>query len=72
MKLIGTEITASAFEGLGVNESWSVFKKHLSKARKQAIPLCQKLSKLSTRPAWLNREHLLELRRKKKLYDLWK
>ncbi|KAK4810929.1 hypothetical protein QYF61_013337 [Mycteria americana] len=29
-------------------------------------------SKQGRRPAWLNREPLLELRRKKKLYDLWK
>ena len=34
--------------------------------------MCLKLSKRGGRPAWLNRELLIELKRKKKLYDLWK
>ena len=62
----------SAFEGLGVHECWSVFKNHLLKAQEQAIPLCRKPSKRSRRPAWLSRDLLLELKRKKKFYDLWK
>jgi len=62
----------SAFEGLGVHECWSVFKNHLLKAQEQAIPLCRKPSKRSRRPAWLSRELLLELKKKKKFYDLWK
>ena len=62
----------SACEGLGVHECWSVFKNHLLEAQEQAIPLCPKSSKRGRRPAWLNRELLVELGRKKKLYDLWK
>ncbi|GAB0208399.1 mitochondrial enolase superfamily member 1 [Grus japonensis] len=62
----------SAFEGLGVHECWSVFKNHLLEAQEQAIPLCCKSSKWGRRPAWLNRKLLVELKRKKKLYDLWK
>ena len=61
-----------AFEGLGVHECWSVFKNHRLEAQEQAIPLCRKSSKRGRRPAWLNRELLVELRRKKKLDDLWK
>ncbi|KAK4810867.1 hypothetical protein QYF61_008839 [Mycteria americana] len=45
---------------------------HLLEAQEQATPLCHKSSKRGRRPAWLNRELLLELRRKNKLYDLWK
>ncbi|GAB0209633.1 mitochondrial enolase superfamily member 1 [Grus japonensis] len=56
----------------GVHECWSVFKNHLLEAQEQAIPLCRKSSKQGRRPAWLNRELLVELKRKKKLYDLWK
>lgn len=37
-----------------------------------AIPLCHKSSKQGRRPDWLNREHLLELGQKNKMYDLWK
>ncbi|GAB0210316.1 mitochondrial enolase superfamily member 1 [Grus japonensis] len=62
----------SAFEGLGVHKCWSVFKNHLLEAQEQAIPLCRKSSKQGRRPSWLNRELLVELKRKKKLYDLWK
>ena len=57
----------SAFEALGVHECWSFFKNHLLKAQEQAIPLCPKSSKQGRRPAWLNRELLVELKRKKKL-----
>ncbi|KAK4811148.1 hypothetical protein QYF61_019779 [Mycteria americana] len=72
-ELVSSVPWESAFEGLGVHECWSVFKSHLLKAQEQAIPLCHKSSKLGRRPAWLNRELLVELkRRKKKLYDLWK
>ena len=62
----------SAFEGFRIHEGWSVFKNHLTKAQEQVVPLCLKLSKRGRRPAWLNRELLIELKRKKKLYDLWK
>jgi len=56
----------SAFDSLGVHECWSVFKNHLSEAQQQAIPLCHKSNKQGRRPAWLNREVLMELKRKKK------
>jgi len=62
----------STFEGLGVHECWSVFKNDLLEAQEQAIPLCCKSSKRGRRPAWLNREFLMELKRKKELCDLWK
>ncbi|KAK4831141.1 LOW QUALITY PROTEIN: hypothetical protein QYF61_015444 [Mycteria americana] len=45
---------------------------NLLEAQEQAIPLCRKSSKWGRTPAWLNRELLEELQRKKKLYDLWK
>jgi len=61
-----------AFGGLGVHGCWSVFKNHLLEAQEQAIPLCRKSRKRGGRPAWLNRELLVELKRKKKLYDFWK
>ncbi|GAB0207221.1 mitochondrial enolase superfamily member 1 [Grus japonensis] len=56
----------------GVHECWSVFKNHLVKVQEQVIPFCQKSSKQGRRPAWLNRELLMELQKKNKLYDLWK
>ena len=75
LKLLGELLSRvpweSAFEGLGVHK-WSVFENYLLEAQEQAIPLCPKSSKRGRRPAWLNRELLMELRRKKKLYDLWK
>ena len=62
----------SAFEGFRIHEWWSVVKNHLTKAQEQVVPLCLKLRKRGRRPAWLNRELLMELRGKKKLYDFWK
>ena len=62
----------SAVEGSGVHECWSVFKKHLLEVQEQAIPLCHKSGKQGRRPAWLSRELLVELQRKKELYNLWK
>ena len=62
----------SAFEGFRIHEWCSVVKNHLTKAQEQVVPLCLKLRKRGRRPAWLNRELLIELKRKKKLYDLWK
>jgi len=59
-----------AFECLRVHEYWSVLKKCCLKVHKQAIPLCCKPSKQGRRPAWLNRELLFELRRKKRLDEL--
>ncbi|GAB0205816.1 hypothetical protein GRJ2_003047200 [Grus japonensis] len=62
----------TALEGIGVHQCWSLFKGHLLRAQEQAIPKCRKSSRRSRRPAWLNRDLLLELRRKKKVYACWK
>ena len=48
----------------GVQETWTPFKKEI-KAQEQTIPMRQKLSRRERRPAWLNRELWLELRKKK-------
>lgn len=42
---------ASAFEGLGVCECWSVLKNHCFKAQEKPIPLCLKSIKRGRRPA---------------------
>jgi len=59
------------FEHLGVYECWSVFKNHILEAQQQAVPLCHKSGKQSSRLTWLNRELIMNLERKKKLYDVW-
>ncbi|KAK4822047.1 hypothetical protein QYF61_008856 [Mycteria americana] len=41
-------------------------------AQEQAVPMCRKVSWRGRRPAWLNRELWLELRKKRRVYDLWK
>ncbi|GAB0207904.1 mitochondrial enolase superfamily member 1 [Grus japonensis] len=62
----------TALEGIGVHQCWSLFKVHLLRAQEQAIPKCRRSSRRGRRPAWLNRDLLLELRRKKKVYACWK
>ena len=49
----------------GVQEGWTFFKKEILKAQEQAVPMCWKTSRRERRPAWLNRELWLELRKKK-------
>ncbi|KAK4828864.1 hypothetical protein QYF61_000992 [Mycteria americana] len=62
----------AALKGKGVQEGWTSFKKETLKAQEQANPMCRKTSWRGRRPAWLNRELWLELRKKRRVYDLWK
>jgi len=45
---------------------------HLSRVQEQALPMCQKSSKQGRRLACLNKDLLLELWQKMKVYGLWK
>ncbi|GAB0204752.1 hypothetical protein GRJ2_002940800 [Grus japonensis] len=58
--------------GKAVQEGWKLFKKEILKAQEQAVPMCQKMSQWGRRLAWLNRELWLELRKKRRVYGLWK
>ncbi|KAK4820048.1 hypothetical protein QYF61_017894 [Mycteria americana] len=62
----------AALMGKGVQEGWTFFKEEVLKAQEQAVPRCQKTGRQGRRPAWLTRELWLELRRKRRVYDLWK
>ncbi|KAF1590602.1 UNVERIFIED_CONTAM: hypothetical protein FQV16_0005669, partial [Eudyptes robustus] len=54
-----------------VQEGWTFFKKKILKVQEQAVSMCQKTSHQGRRPAWLNRELWLELRKKRRVHDLW-
>ncbi|KAK4829261.1 hypothetical protein QYF61_002653 [Mycteria americana] len=56
----------------GVQEGWTFFKEEVLKAQEQAVPRYRKTSRWGRRPAWLTRELWLELRKKRRVYDLWK
>ncbi|KAK4816200.1 hypothetical protein QYF61_012665 [Mycteria americana] len=62
----------AALMGKGVQEGWTFFKEEVLKAQERAVPRCRKTSRQGRRPAWLTRELWLELRRKRRVYDLWK
>ncbi|KFQ22176.1 hypothetical protein N332_09245, partial [Mesitornis unicolor] len=70
--LVGRIPWEAVLKGQGVQEGWALFKKELLKAQEQAVPVCQKTSCWGRRPAWLNRELWLELRKEGRVYDLWK
>ncbi|KFQ26467.1 hypothetical protein N332_01936, partial [Mesitornis unicolor] len=70
--LVGRVPWEAVLKDKGVQEGWSPFKKDLLKVKEQAVPVCWKTSRRGRRPAWLNRELWLELRKKKRVYDLWK
>ncbi|KAK4829638.1 hypothetical protein QYF61_005849 [Mycteria americana] len=62
----------AALKGKGVQEGWTFFKNEVLKAQEQAVPRCRKMSQQGRRPAWLTRELWLELRKKKRVYGLWR
>ncbi|KFQ28363.1 hypothetical protein N332_04074, partial [Mesitornis unicolor] len=70
--LVGRIPWEAVLKGKGVQEGWTLFKKELLKAQEQAVPVCRKMSQRGRRPAWLNRELWLKLRKKKRVYNLWK
>ncbi|PKU42878.1 adaptin ear-binding coat-associated protein 1 [Limosa lapponica baueri] len=55
----------------GVQEGWTYFRKEVLKAQEQAVPMCRKTSRRGRRPAWLNRDLLLDLKNKRRVYNLW-
>ncbi|KAF1534907.1 hypothetical protein FQV19_0007770, partial [Eudyptula minor] len=55
-----------------VQEGWTIFKKEVLKAQEQAVPVCRKKNGWGRRPAWLNGELLQGLRKKRRVYRLWK
>jgi len=71
-KLLGGILWARALEGRGVQECWSLFKRHFLHAQERCIPLRKKSSKGRRRPAWLNKELLAELRWKRKVHECGK
>ncbi|KAK4826301.1 hypothetical protein QYF61_007148 [Mycteria americana] len=62
----------AALKGKGVQEGWTFFKEEVLKAQERAVSRCRKMSRQGRRPAWLTRELWLELRKKRRVYDLWK
>ncbi|KAK4821972.1 hypothetical protein QYF61_006171, partial [Mycteria americana] len=58
--------------GKGVQQGWTFFKEEVLKAQEQAVPRCRKTNRWGRRPAWLTRELWLKLRKKRRVYDLWK
>jgi len=45
--------------------SWTFFKEEVFKAQEQAVPMCHKTNRWGRRPAWLNTELFLGLRKKR-------
>ncbi|KAK4831120.1 hypothetical protein QYF61_015423 [Mycteria americana] len=62
----------AALKGKGVQEGWTFFKEEVLKAQEWAVPRCRKTSRRGRRPAWVTRELWLELRKKRRVHDLWK
>ncbi|GAB0208053.1 hypothetical protein GRJ2_003271000 [Grus japonensis] len=62
----------TVLKGKGVQEGWAFFKKEVLKAQEQAVPMCRQTKWRGRQPAWLNRELLLGLRKKRRVYHSWK
>jgi len=59
-------------KGKGVQEGWTFFKEEVLKAQERAVPMYRKTNRRGRRSTWLNRELLLRLRKKRRVYHLWK
>ncbi|KFQ03373.1 hypothetical protein N329_05067, partial [Haliaeetus albicilla] len=59
-------------KGKGVQEGWTFFKKEILMAQDKAIPIHCKMNHRGRLPAWLSRQCLLGLWKKKRVYHLWK
>ncbi|KAK4815964.1 hypothetical protein QYF61_010458 [Mycteria americana] len=68
---IGTEWTESSFAKKNQGVLWDT-ELHDSKSASQHVSLSPVMSWQRRRLAWLNTELWLELREKKRVYDLWK
>ena len=62
----------TVLNGKGVREGWTFFKKEVLKAQQQAVPTCHKMNWRGRPPAWLNREILMGLRKKRRVHHSWK
>jgi len=49
------------------HEGWTFFKEEVLKEQEQAVPMCHKTNRLGRRLAWLCRELLLGLRKKRRV-----
>jgi len=70
--LVKRVLSGRVLKGKGVQAGWTFFKEEFLKAQEQAVPMCHKTNRRGRRPAWLNREPLLGLRKKSTVYHLWK
>jgi len=59
-------------KGKGVQAGSTFFREEVLKAQEQAVPTCRKTNRRGRQSAWLNRERLLGLRQKRRVYHLWK
>jgi len=56
----------------GVQVGCTFFKEEVLKAQEQAVPMCCKTNHRRRRPAWLNRQLLLGVRKKRRVYHFRK
>ena len=64
--LVGRVAWEAVLKGRGVLEGCALLKKEILMAQERSVPRRPKMSQCGRRPAWLNRDLRLELRKKKK------
>jgi len=62
----------TVLKGKGVQQGSTFFKEEVLKAQEPAVPMCHKTNRQGRQPAWLNRQLLLGLRKKRRVYHFWK
>ncbi|XP_054053995.1 lymphocyte function-associated antigen 3 isoform X1 [Rissa tridactyla] len=70
--LVGRVPWAVVLRDKGAQEGWTLFKREILKAQEQAVPMRRKIKGRGKWPAWMNKELLMGLKEKRKVYHLWK
>ncbi|KFO70644.1 hypothetical protein N303_02774, partial [Cuculus canorus] len=52
----------------GVEQSWKIFKEAFHRAQERSVPTCRKSGRKGKRAAWLSRDLLVKLKKKRKLH----
>ena len=70
--LLGSISWDRLLEGKGACESWATFKQHFFHAQDRCIPKNRKSGKGSRKPTWMSKELINKIKRKRKVYEMWK
>ncbi|KFO79036.1 hypothetical protein N303_02326, partial [Cuculus canorus] len=67
-ELLGTTPWDMVLQDKGAEQSWKIFKEAFHKVQERSVPVCRKSGRKGKRLAWLSRDLLVKLKKKKELH----